>query len=70
MEAKRWNLRKNSKEMLEIKEMKNVFDWLVSRLAKERLCHPLKNVGKFFLQKADGRHFKLSGPRGKIKDIL
>ena len=31
MEAKRWNLRKNSKEVLEIKEMKNVFgssvDW-------------------------------------------
>ena len=31
MEAERWNLRKNSKEVLEIKEMKNVFgssvDW-------------------------------------------
>lgn len=51
MEAKRWTLRKNSKEVLEIKEMKNVFDWLVSRLAKQRLCHSLKSVGKFFSAK-------------------
>lgn len=51
MEAKRWKLRKNSKEVLEIKEMKNAFDWLVSRLARERLCHPRKNVGTFFSAK-------------------
>ena len=44
--------------------------WLVSRLAKQRLCRSLKSVANFFLQKANGRHFKLSRPRGKIKDTL
>ena len=29
-----------------------------------------KMLARFFLQKVDGRHFKLSRPRGKIKDIL
>lgn len=49
--SKEMEPKKKSKEVLEIKEMKNVFDWLVSRLAKERLCHPRKNVGTFFSAK-------------------
>lgn len=70
MEAKRWKLRKNSKEVLEIKEMKNAFDWLTQTGQGKTLSSSEKCCTFFSAKGVDGRYFKLSGLRGKIKDIL